>query len=92
MPEPLIEEMSGGVWVTLFKNRTNPEFLATLPLNERQLKSIEYLKNNSNITSKIYQELFDTSYRTAIRDLNGLLETEIIKKVGDNKGAKYELR
>ena len=84
--------MSGGVWVTLFNNRTNPEFLATLPLNERQLKSIEYLKNNSNITSKIYQELFDTSYRTAIRDLNGLLETEIIKKVGDNKGAKYELR
>ena len=92
LPEPLIEEMSGGVWVTLFKKRTNPEFLATLPLNERQLKSIEYLKNNSNITSKIYQELFDTSYRTAIRDLNGLLETEIIKKVGDNKGAKYELR
>ena len=90
--EPKIEELTGGVSVTLYKNRTSPEFLASLSLNERQLKAIEYLKNNQNITSKIYQEEFGTSYRTAIGDLNGLLDVGIIKKIGDNKGANYELK
>jgi ATP-dependent DNA helicase RecG len=90
--EPKIEELTGGVAITLYKNRTSSEFLASLSLNERQLNAIEYLVNNSIITSKIYQEKFDTSYRTAIRDLNGLLEVEIIKKIGDNKGSKYELK
>jgi len=90
--EPSIEELTGGVAITLFKNRTNPEFLASLELNKRQIKAIDYLKDNSVITSKIYQEEFKTSYRTAIRDLNGLLDVDVIKKIGDNKGAKYELK
>lgn len=92
LPEPKIEETTGGISVTLYKNKTSPEFLASLSLNERQLKAIEYLRRNNTITSKIYQEEFDTSYRTAIRDLNGLLDEEIIRKEGDNKGTKYYLK
>lgn len=90
--EPKIEELTGGVVVTLYKNRTNPEFLATLPLNERQLKVIKYLNENKSITNNIYTNLFNITDRTALRDLSELVDLEILKKDGEKKGAKYLLK
>lgn len=90
--EPLIEERTGGVVVTLFKDKANPEFLATLDLNERQLKVVEYIKNEGAITTRKYQEIFDITNRTALRDLNELIELEILIKTGINKNTKYELK
>ena len=83
--EPKIEELTGGVAITLYKNRTSPEFLSSLSLNERQLKAIEYLKENNQITTGVYQNLFEITDRTALRDLNELLEYRVIKKVGEKK-------
>jgi len=92
LPEPEIKEVGGGIQVTLFKNKTNPEFLSTLGLNMRQILVIEYLKKNKFITNSIYQEICETSKRTAIRDLGILIELNIINKVGEGKNTKYELR
>ena len=89
--EPKIEELTGGVAITLFKNRTNPEFLASLDLNERQLKAIEYLKENKKITSGTYKEMFGVVDRTALRDLKELVDAGLVKKEGENKGTKYIL-
>ena len=89
--EPKIEELTGGVAITLYKNRTSPEFLSSLFLNERQLKAIEYLKENNQITTGVYQNLFEITDRTALRDLNELIEYRVIKKVGEKKGTKYLL-
>ena len=91
LPEPEIQEVGGGVQVTLFKNKTNPEFLSTLGLNERQLLAIEYVKKNGVITSGIYQEMSNVTERTATRDLNVLTDLKVFKKVGQKKGTKYEL-
>ena len=90
--EPKIEELTSGVVVTLYKNRTNPEFLAPLPLNERQLKVIKYLNENKSITNNIYTNLFNITDRTALSDLSELVDLEILKKDGEKKGAKYLLK
>jgi ATP-dependent DNA helicase RecG len=55
------------------------------------LKAIEYLKENNQITTGVYQNLFEITDRTALRDLNELLEYRVIKKVGEKKGTKYLL-
>ncbi len=92
LPEPKIEETEGGVAVTLYKNKTAPEFLSTLDLNDRQLKAIEYLKEKGEMTTSFYQEKMEISYRSAIRDLKQLVDLEVLEKLGENKGAKYILK
>lgn len=91
LPEPEIKEVGGGVQVILFKNKTNPEFLSTLGLNNRQLLAIEYIKKNGYITSGIYKEVNNTSERTASRDLSILTHYNVLKKIGDKKGTIYKL-
>jgi ATP-dependent DNA helicase RecG len=91
LPEPEIKEVGGGVQVILYKNKTNPEFLMSLGLNDRQLLAIEYVKKNKVITSGVYQELTNITERTATRDLNVLTDLKVFKKVGYKKGTKYEL-
>ena len=91
LPEPLIEETGGGVAVTLYKNKTNPEYVGTLDLNERQLKAIEYIKKSGSITRVMYQEEMNTSERTASRDIELLVGYGIFIKTGNNKSTKYIL-
>ncbi len=91
LPEPEIIEENGGMLVTLFKNNLTSEKLAKLGLNERQLKAFEYVKEKGKITNKEYQQLNNTIDRTALRDLEALVELSIFKRVGEKKGAYYEL-
>jgi len=91
LPEPAIIEQGGGVLVTLFKNRVDSEYLFSLGLNKRQVFAVYHVKENGYITNSIYQEICKTSERTASRDLKTLTELKILKKIGSNKGTKYEL-
>jgi ATP-dependent DNA helicase RecG len=43
------------------------------------------------ITNKEYQELNDTTDRTALRDIEILLELDLFKKIGEKKGTYYEI-
>ena len=89
--EPKIEELAGGVAITLYKDKTNEDYLATLKLNSEQIKAVNYIKENNFITNSIYQDVFNVSRRTTVRHLNELIELEILKRVGEKKGIKYEL-
>ncbi len=60
-------------------------------LNERQKKCIEFLKKHKSIKTKKYEELNNTSFGTAIADINELLKFKYIKKVGSYRGAYYVL-
>ncbi|MCO5269064.1 MAG: putative DNA binding domain-containing protein [Brumimicrobium sp.] len=92
LPEPELAERDGGFLVTLFKNNLTPEQLIKLDLSERQIKAIEYVKENGKITNKEYQELFQVARNTATRDLRELVEKEVLKS-SETKGAGsfYEL-
>ncbi len=91
LPEPKFEILNGGIAVTFFKDIFSQEKLIEKGLNERQLKAVEFLKNNDFITNKIYQEICKTSERTASRDLEQLTNMNILRKIGEKKGTKYKL-
>jgi ATP-dependent DNA helicase RecG len=86
LPEPIIEHSSGGISVTILKNQLNKTKLQAKELNERQIKAMEYLRENSKITNSEYQKLNNISRRTALRDLMELVEMGVLRS-SKNKGA-----
>jgi len=91
LPEPLFEEIAGDFVVTFRKYNISDEILHEL--NERQKKAIEYLLKNKKITNTDYRELnLNISDRTALNDLNELMEKNIIAAKGEKKYRYYILR
>jgi ATP-dependent DNA helicase RecG len=91
LPEPKFEILSGGIAVTFFKDIFSERQLKEKGLNDRQLKAVHYLKKNDFLTNSIYQEICETSERTASRDLEQLTNKQILVKTGEKKGTKYKL-
>jgi len=92
LPEPEIKESDGGILVTLFKDRFSEEQLLQLGLNERQIKAVLFLKENEKMASKDYQMLSgDITDRTALRDIEQLIDKNLIVKIGQKKGTYYRL-
>ena len=60
-------------------------------LNERQIKILKYLQTNLKITTKICQNIFNVSERTARGYLSELVKKDLIKAVGPQKGRYYAL-
>ncbi len=68
------------------------ENLRKMGLNERQIKSVIYVKEKGKITNKEYQELNKTTKKTASRDLSDLVEKGILEQIGETgKGTHYTL-
>ncbi len=93
LPEPIIEYSSGGISVTILKNQFNEKNLIAKGLSVRQIKAIEFIKENKSITNKIYQEICEVSKATATRDLTELLEKfKILERSGEvGAGTSYKL-
>lgn len=61
-------------------------------LSDRQMKVVEYLNANGQITMGEARELLSmVSEDTILRDLKYLMEKEVIKKTGSTKAARYIL-
>ena len=91
LPEPELIERDGGFMVTLFKNNLTEEQLKKLGLNQRQIKAVLYVKEKGRITNNEYQTINEISDRTSSRELENLKQMGVFKKIGDKKGAYYEL-
>jgi len=64
-----------------------------VPLNERQIKLMEYLQANGAITTPEARKLLpEYSDDTLVRDFNYLAKRGIIKKEGKTKAARYVLK
>ena len=64
--------------------------LRELGLNKRQIEALRLMVNKNRVlTNALYQEIFKTSRRTALRDLHGLIEVGQVRMLGVGKGAKY---
>jgi len=92
LPEPELIECNGGFLVTLFKNFLAEEQLVKLGLNPRQLKAVQYARENGKITNKEYREINEITEKTAFRDLEDLLKLKILDKVGENKSTYYKIQ
>jgi len=91
IPEPIFTYNSSDISVEFRKDIYNEKHLQSLNLNDRQVKAVLYVKKKGRITNKEYQEINNTTDRTALRDLETLIELNIIKRIGEKKGAYYEL-
>jgi ATP-dependent DNA helicase RecG len=86
LPEPIFEELAGGLQVTLLKDIYTEEYLLNLDLSDRQIKAITYTKGHKKISNKVYQQLFNVSRNTASNDLQQLVKAKLLIS-NEQKGA-----
>lgn len=66
--------------------------LKKLGLNKRQIEALRLMVNESGVfTNALYQETFQVSRRTALRDLHGLVKVGQVRMSGVGKGSKYKV-
>jgi predicted HTH transcriptional regulator len=92
LPEPKFEQRSGSFIITLWREWLTDEILAGLRLNDRQLLAVKYVKSHGRITNADYQQVTGSIRKTAVRDLNALIEKGIIERKGVMKSAHYVLK
>lgn len=80
-----------GFFVEFKKDNYNEQYLKSLALSDRQVKAVLYLKEKGKITNSEYHQINNTSARTAVRDLETLVNHGLIRMMGQRKGAFYEL-
>jgi ATP-dependent DNA helicase RecG len=91
---PVFEDRGTSFWVTLKGGRPLPSLpdLTRLGLNERQVRGVELLHTRGRLTNRDYQREFGVSERTALYDLQGLVEAGLALPVSSGRGRFYILR
>jgi len=60
-----------------------------IALTERQMKIIEFINQNGKITNKDVREMFKLSNRSALDEINKLLELQILKSQDKGRALHY---
>jgi ATP-dependent DNA helicase RecG len=91
---PIFENRRSSFWVTFRGRPTRPALpdLARLGLNDRQMRAVQHLRRRGRLTNRDYQEAFGVSERTALYDLQGLVEVGLALPVRSGRGRYYILR
>ncbi len=90
LPEPVFEDTKTSFVLTFRKYQISDDIF--MELNERQKKAVDYLRIHKRITNKEYVQLNPgITDRTALNDLNDMLEKRIIKASGEKKFRFYAL-
>ena len=91
LPLPIITNNGSDFWLTFRKDIYNEVDLGLLGLSERQIKAVLFVKEKGKITNMEYLEINQgITDRTALRDLDFLIEKGIFRRVGEKKAAYYE--
>lgn len=91
LPDPEFYEI-GNAFQAILYNRSSakkkylPEFVS-----QRQKQLLAYLQRNKTIKAQQYAKLVGISKPTAVTDLNELIKQGRVRKVGNFRGAYYEL-
>ena len=56
-----------------------------------RLKRFDYVKENGNISNRIYRDMYDITEKTAFRDFEKLTKLNLLRKEGEKKGTIYIL-
>ena len=90
LPEPDFAQGAGEFSVTIWRDWLTAETLAAMKLNDRQLVAVGLLKTKREISNKQYQQMTRVTDRTALRDLESLVEKGVLRKVGSaGRGTRY---
>jgi len=92
LPMPIFSNEGSDFWVTFRKDIYNLVDLSLLGLSDRQIKAVLYVKEKGRITNLEYLEINKgITDRTALRDLDFLIERGVFQRIGEKKAAYYEL-
>jgi ATP-dependent DNA helicase RecG len=92
LPEPEFRQDGGQFVMTIWREWLTPAVLASLQLNERQLKGVATVRAERRLTNARYQAITGAKRTTAKRDLEELVEKGVLVAVGAGRGAAYELQ
>ena len=81
-------------WVTLRREPAQETVAdeSASSLNARQVRALAYLRAKGRITNREYQAEFGVSERTALYDLQGLVEAGLALPVSSGRGRHYIAR
>ncbi|MCB0133233.1 MAG: putative DNA binding domain-containing protein [Caldilineaceae bacterium] len=92
---PVFVDKKHSFTVTLF-NKRNPQHVVhewECNMNERQLKAVEYIRQNRAITNREYRELCPHVGSETLRlDLADLVTKGVLLKIGEKRGTRYILK
>jgi two-component system NtrC family response regulator len=60
-------------------------------LRPRQLRTLDFIKSNGFITNKYYSQLNDISERQALRELNEMVDSGMLHRIGKGRACRYIL-
>jgi ATP-dependent DNA helicase RecG len=91
---PVFENRGSSFWVTLKARQPAlpPLKVAGVELNERQAQAMVRFRAQGRLTNREYQKAFGVSERTALYDLQGLVEAGLALPVSSGRGRYYILR
>lgn len=92
LPEPDFAQRGGEFTVALWRDWLTTEVLATLGLNDRQIRAMAFLKSTARITNADYQTVTGATRPTAKRDLEDLVKKRVVEPMGSGRGSYYALR
>lgn len=81
--------LGGEITATLWRDWLTDEVLAELALNDRQVKALRIIRQQSHMTNSDYQTLTGATRPTAKRDLEALVRKGVIVRRGSGRGAHY---
>ena len=91
LPEPEFRQDGGQFVMTLWRDWLTAEVLASLALNERQVKAVGFIRREGRLTNQQYQEITDASRATAKRDLEDLVTKGVLARLGTGRAVHYEV-
>jgi len=91
LPEPEFFQEGDQFVLRIWRDWLTAETLAGLDLNDRQSQAIQTIKVERQITTMAYQKLVGCARRTAIRDLDDMIDKDILRREGAGRGAHYVL-
>lgn len=92
IPAPNFEEYQSGFLVEFSQDIYTEEYLRNLGLNERQINAVAYVKEKGEISNKDYRKLSGLSDEGARKDLNELVEKNILDSRGKGRNTHYILK
>jgi ATP-dependent DNA helicase RecG len=96
LPPPMFSNEGGYFVVTFFARERKMDLMEISPelllqLNKRQKKLIDFIRNRGSVTTTEYSKKFEITRKTAVRDLNKLIELNIIERIGAGSNVYYVL-
>ena len=88
---PKFIDIDGAVIVTLYKPKIKSFKIYDLDITERQKDVLQYIKNKNRINNKAYTTRYHVSSATAKRELQDMVNKNILKQVGQGRTTYYIL-